>query len=227
MPDLYHFWSSFESQRVRLALSCKGIDWTDHALRYDDDQTFYDLGTARRVPQLVLDSGERLEHSVRILWQADHHFPQGERLVDGRIDTAAWHALLEWRRRVDTILDRLYAPLRPAYRDIAADAETMAAYKAEVAHKYGLSLEALANDRYAGYQQLARLSRLADLARHLSQNRFYTGAISIADLLLTADLFPLQLHDGLSLPVDLMYYLERVQDSCELELRQGLVAEPA
>jgi glutaredoxin 2 len=103
----------------------------------------------------------------------------------------------------------------------------MAAYKAGVANKYGLSLEALANDRYAGYQQLARLSRLTQLARHLSQNRFYTGAISIADLLLTADLFPLQLHDGLSLPVDLMYYLERVQDTCGLDLRRGLVVDPA
>ncbi len=94
-------------------------------------------------------------------------------------------------------------------------------------HRYGLSLEALANDRYAGYQQLERLSRLTELARHLSRNRFYSGAISIADLLLTADLFPLQLHDGLSLPVDLMYYLERVQETCGLDLRQGLVTDLA
>ena len=227
MPDLYHFWSSFESQRVRLLLSCKGVDWTDHALRYDDDQVFFELGTARHVPQLVLDSGERLDDSERILWQADRHFPRGGKLVDGRIDAAAWRALTAWRQRVDTVLDRLYAPLRPAYRDVAADGDILTAYKADVTHKYGLSIEALANDRYAGYQQLERLSRLPELARHLSRNRFYSGAISIADLLLTADLFPLQLHDGLSLPVDLMYYLERVQETCGIDLRQGLVADLA
>ncbi len=208
-------------------LSCKGVDWTDHALRYDDDQTFFELGTARHVPLLVLDSGERLDDSERILWEADRHFPRGEKLVAGRIDAAAWRALIDWRQRVNTILDRLYAPLRPAFRDVAADRDILTAYKADVTHKYGLSVEALANDRYAGYQQLVRLSRLAELARHLSRNRFYTGAISIADLLLTADLFPLQLHDGLSLPVDLMYYLERVQETCGLDLRQGLVMDLA
>jgi len=221
MPSLYHFWSSFESQRLRLALSCKGVDWVDQPLAFDDDETFFELGVARHAPLLILDTGERLDDSTRVLWELDRHFPQGEPLVQGRIDRSAWNALLDWRHRVDPVLARLYAPLRPVCRDIAAHAEHLSAYKVQVERRFGLGVEALANDRYAGFDQLSRLSRLPDLARHLGRNRFYMSDISIADMLLTADLFPLQLHDGLSLPVDLMYYLERVQTKCELDLRQG------
>jgi glutaredoxin 2 len=225
MPRLYHFWSSFESQRLRLALSCKDVHWVDHPVAYDDDETFFELGVARRVPLLILDSGARLDDSARALWELDRHFPQGEPLVRGRLDRDAWNALLDWRRRVEPVLARLYAPLRPVCRDIAANPEHLSAYKVQVERRFGLGVEALANDRYAGFDQLCRLSRLPELARHLGRSRFYLRDISIADMLLTADLFPLQLHDGLSLPVDLMYYLERVQTRCNLDLRQGFTVD--
>lgn len=224
MPTLYHFWSSPSSQRVRLALGYKQISYEDRPLNYEDDETFFELGLARTVPALQLDDGRLLTDSEDILLNIDMLFPDTAPLVGNRLDPAAWSALLDWRHHVHHVLERLYAPIRPAYKDIGEDPLVLAAYKKEVETHFGLSLEALANDRYDGYAQLRQLSRLDELARHLAQRRFYMGEISSADLLLTADLYPVQLHDGISLPIDLMYYLQRVGELCSVPLSGGLLS---
>jgi glutathione S-transferase len=222
---LYHFWSAPQAQRVRLALGYKRIPVEDHALAYDDDETFFELGIARKVPVLRLSDGRILTDSVAILREIDVLFPAAAPLVGERIDPAAWQALLEWRGRVDAILERLHAAARPAYRDIGANAQALAAYKSEVRHRFGMSLEALANDRYAGYSQFDAQTQLGALARHLACAGFYMGGQpSIADMLLAADLYPLQLLDGISLPIDLMYYLARVEAVCATRLDEGLLA---
>ncbi len=223
--DLYFFHSSPASQRLRLALGYKSITVREHALAYFDDETFFELGVAREVPQLKLADGRLLSDSEGILWRMDELFPDAPSLVEGVIDEAAWRALLDWRHGVDSILARLYAPALPAYAEIGADEAAMEDYKAALPRRFGLSAEALANDRYAGYTQLAQQSRLPELARHLSQNGFYMGRISIADMLLTADLYPLQLLDGVALPIDLLYYLQRVERACEVSLSEGLLVK--
>lgn len=221
---LYHFWSALEAQRIRLALSCKGIEFENRPLAYDDDESFFALGVARKVPILRLAGGELLTDSLDILWRIDHLFPNSPQLVTGIIDAANWQALIDWRRRADPILQRLYAPARPAYRDIGGSPETLAAYKAEIRHRFSMTVEELANDRYAGYAQLDSLTRLQALARHLAHNRFYIGRqVSIADMLLAADLYPLQVLDGISLPIDLLYYFARVEEAAHTSLGDGLL----
>lgn len=224
MPTLFHFWSSPASQRVRLALEYKRISYEDHPLDYRNDETFFELGLARTVPILQLDDGRLLTDSSDILFRIDDLFPDTSQLVQNRINLEAWEALLAWRHRVRHVLERLYAPIRPAYRDIGEDSTVLTAYKADVENQFGMPLEALANDRYDGFAQLRQLSRLDELARHLAQSRFYMGDISIADLVLTADLYPIQLHDGLSLPIDMMYYFQRVSEACGASLATGLLA---
>ncbi|QKT03130.1 glutathione S-transferase family protein [Ectothiorhodospiraceae bacterium 2226] len=224
MTTLYHFWSSHEARRVWLALHCKGVSFDDRPLSYDDDDTFFELGVARAVPLLELDEGTRLGDAWDILWRVDELFPQAPALRAEIVDADAWQALRTWRERAEPILARLYAPLAPAYHDVAGHETTLAAYKAEVERRFGMGVEALANDRYAGYEQLARLSRLPELARHLARNGYYLGTLSIADLVLTADLHPLQLLDGVSLPIELMYYFKRVERACGADLGAGLAS---
>lgn len=225
MPTLYHFWSSPVAQRLRLALGYKGVAYDDRPLDYFDDETFFELGTERTVPVLRMSDGTLLTDAMDVLWRIDALFPGTPALVEGCIDAAAWQALLDWRQRVAPILERLYAPALPAYREIGADEAALAAHKTAVKRRFGLSLEELANDRYAGYAQLERETRLKDLARHLAQNRFYMGRMSVADLILTADLFPLQLLDGIALPIDLMYYFPRVIEACGTRLDDGLIVD--
>ncbi len=223
MIALYHFWSSPEAQRVRLALNYKAVEYSDHPIAYDDDESFFELGIARTVPALKLDEGSVLTDSLDILWRIDELFPNTPPLVDERIDAKAWQALLDWRNKCDAVLQRLYAPVRPAYRGIGDDPTALQAYKADVQQHYAMSVEALANDRYDGFAQLDRMTQLKALARHLAKNRFYMGEISIADMLLCADLYPLQVLDGISLPIDLMYYSQRVAQACNLSLEEGLL----
>lgn len=223
MTALYHFWSDPPSQRIRMALHYKGIPYEDYALDYDDDETFFELGIARRVPVLVLDDASLHTDSLSILWQIDKLFPSSKPLVQDKIDAPAWQALIAWREKSDAIFERLYAPVRAAYRGIGDDETRLQAYKHELHRHYGMSLEELANDRYDGYVQLDKTTQLTALSRHLAKQRFYTGQISIADLVLCADIYPVQVLDGVSLPIDLMYFTQRVAQVCGISLEEGLI----
>ncbi len=222
MPELYFFHSSPAAQRLRLALGYKQVAYRPHALAYDDDETFFELGIARTVPVLRLEDGRLLTDSLAVLRRIDELFPDTPPLVDGRIDADGWQALLDWRQGVDAVLSRLHAPVLPAYGEVSADENTLAAYKAHVQHRFGMSVEELANDRYAGFEQLYAMTRMKSLAAHLAHSGYYMGQPSIADMVLTADLYPLQLLDGVSLPLDLMYYFRRVEEACHVALAEDL-----
>ncbi len=224
-PRLFHYWSSMPAQRVRLALAYKGVDHELVALSHDDDATFFELGIAHADLVLCLADGSLHTDSLAILRQLDG-WVGGRPIFDGLVEPAAWQALLDWRLSVEALLVRLYAPVAPAFTDIGGDPAIQAAYKAQTEHRFGMSVEALSNDRYDGFKQFATQSRLAELARHLGRQRFYAGgALSACDLLLACDLFPLQLLDGVTMPLDLMYYIERVEKTCGTSLRDGLIMQ--
>lgn len=223
MTALYYLHHVPESQRVRLALAYKNIAVDAKVPTFDDDAVFFALGRARQVPLLQLDDGTVLTDSLTILARMDALFPAGPPLCDA-IDAAAWDALCRWRAHADPLLQRLYAAAAPAYRGVGDDAAALTAYRAATQARLGVTLEQLANDRYAAFAQLDALTRFKELARTLAARRFYTGAPSIADMLLAADLFPLQVLDGVSLPVDLLYYIARVEACCHATLGAGLLA---
>jgi glutaredoxin 2 len=224
VTTLYYFYSSPESARVRLALNYKQLHYEARPLAFDDDETFFDLGIARQAPVLQLDDGSLLTDSLAILQGLDAWFPGTPPIFQGIVDEGAWAALLAWRKKVDTILQRLQAPALPGYTDIGGDEDSLAAYKSLVQSRFGMTVEELSNDRYAAFAQLDGLTNLKALASHLGQNRYYLGAPSAADMLLAADLYPLQILDGVTMPIDLMYYLQRVEETCRTNLREGLLA---
>lgn len=218
---LFYFPSEIAAHRVRLALGYKQVLYEAIAVAQDDDATFFELGIARAGCVLVA-GGYLLTDTIAILEQADNLLG-GPPLMDGVLPADAWRALLAWRNSIDAILARLYAPVLPAYRDIGASDTTLAAYKASVERRFGMSVEALSNDRYDGFLQLAERSRLSQLAQHLAREKFYYGgSLSAADLIIAADFFPLQLLDGVTLPLDLMYYFERVAQACRTSLRESI-----
>lgn len=211
------------AQRIRLALNYKGANFDSIALDRNDDEVFFELGIAHSPLVLRMDDGAIHTDSLFILEHADAWFG-GTPIFDRVIARDAWQALLDWRASVDAILERLYAPVLPAFEDVGKHDESLAAYKASVVRQFGLSAEALSNDRYAGYVQFAQMSRLPALANHLAEQRFYVGGqLTAADLILACDLFPLQLLDGVTLPLGLMYYIERVEKACGASLREGLL----
>ncbi len=221
LPVLYHFWSDTGSQRVRLALGYKKVSYIDTPLSYLEDEAFFDLGVSRSVPILKMPDTQLKTNVDEILWNIDTLFPTENTLVKGIIDEQAWQALRDWRSKIDAILTRMLAPALLNYVDIAADEESVAAYKRQVLKQYKMSAEALANDRYAAYDQLAQMTNMKALGSHLSQNQFYMGKLSIADVLITADFYPLQCLDGVNLPIDILYYLARVEKACNIDLQQG------
>jgi glutaredoxin 2 len=224
MTTLYYFPHTPQAQRVRLALGAKRVPLDLRSVDWFDDETFFELGIARQSPVLQTADGTLHTDTTTVLAEIDRLFPEKPALRDGIVDDAAWSALLDWRSRVDAVLERLYAPLAPGFHGIGDNPEALADFKAGVRHRFGMTLEELANDRYDGFAQFAKLSRLPDLARHLIQERFYLGQLSIADCMLAADLYPLQMHDGINLPVDMLYYLRRVEEACRVQLNHDWLA---
>ncbi len=218
---LYHFWFEPASERLRLALGAKGIDYELIVPDYDDDETFFEMGLARQAPIVQWDDGRVQADSWTALRDLDQR-GAGTPLF-ASLQEEQWRALRGWREKAGGLLDRLYTPVRPAYRGLGDNAAHLASYKASTAARFGASLEELANDRYGTYAQLDALTQFKDLGAFLAQHRFYARTFSAADIVLTADLFALQLLDGITLPIDIMYYFERVQGVCGVDLRDGLI----
>ncbi len=224
MIRLYHRWSSMDAQKVRLALSYKAVEFCSEPLAQDDDALWFDLGTARADLALLIPEQPIQTDAIAILASLDDQVTAVP-IHNGLVDTQAWQALLAWRDANKNVLMRLYAPVLPAFIDIGANAADLAQYKAYAGRTYGMSVEALSNDRYDGYNQFAAQSHLFELGTHLAKNKFYlNGSFSACDIVLACDLFPLQLLDGVTFPIDLMYYIKRIETICHISLRDGLIS---
>lgn len=219
---LYHTWSSMPAQSVRLALAFKGVPHRAEPFGADADALFFELGIAVGPLVLRLD-GEARTDAEQILMNLDR-WCGGRAIFDGCVPLESWNVLQAWRSRNAPLLERLTAPALPAFADVGGDAGSLAAYKAEIRRRFGVSVEELSNDRYDAYRQLDRVADLRGLARRLAKERlFVSGGPTAADFALACDLFPLQLLDGVTLPIDLMYYIQRVETACRASPREGLL----
>ncbi|MEK8089346.1 glutathione S-transferase N-terminal domain-containing protein [Thermithiobacillus plumbiphilus] len=218
---LYHHWSSPDCMRLRLALGAKGLAYESRPLAYTDFGTPLDLGYDRVLPILEWPDGSRDNQSLTLLLELERRHPEPA-LLDGLVDAAEWQAFLDWHARLAPLLERLIAPVRPGFAEIGGDVEALALYKAECERHFGQIPEALSNDRYDGYRQLEQLGQLRALSSQLARKRFYAGQLSLIDILLTADFQLLRLLDGVTLPLDLMYYFQRVAEACHEDLDAGL-----
>ena len=225
MIKLYHRWSSMPAQQIRMALRFKNIAVDEISLPQQDDDIWFTLGRARADFALQLADGALQTDAITTLHQLDDNLG-GEPIVRGLISNDAWQAVCAWRDNIQHLRDRLYAPILPAFSDIGGTAADLANYKAQVQHQYGMSVEALSNDRYDGFNQLAMQANLIALGKHLAKQRFYlNNRFSACDILIASDLFPLQLLDGVTMPLDLMYYIQRIETTCHTSLRAGLITQ--
>ncbi|WP_308388118.1 glutathione S-transferase [Acidithiobacillus sp. AMEEHan] len=218
-PVLYFHWSDPQALRLRLLLGAKGCSYRAEARPLQDLASAFDLGYSR-LP--VLQMGEqRWTGELSELPDLDAALG-GESLYSGIVEAAEWQAFCQWRQDLDALLQRLVVPVQPAFPEISDDPEDLAYFRQESERLFAQSLEALANDRYGGYQQLAQRGRLTALARLLAKQRFYLGRLSLIDLVLCADFQLLRLLDGVTLPFDLLYYFQRVAESCRVSLDSGM-----
>lgn len=223
MIALYHAWSSMDAQSVRLALRYKGVAHEAIPLDDEHDSLFFELGVAIAPLLLRLDDERVCTDSTVALERLDA-WVGGPPLFEGLVKPHAWNLLQAWLERSGPLLARLSAAALPAFADVGASAERLARAAAEVERRFGMSIEALASDRYEGYRQLERVADLRGLADHLARHRYFTAdTLTAADLILACRLFPLQLLDGVTLPIDLLYYIDRVEKACGASPREGLL----
>ncbi|MGC9239412.1 MAG: glutathione S-transferase [Acidithiobacillus sp.] len=218
---LYFRYADSAGLRLRLLSAWRGLTLRLEPRPLRDLTTAFDLGFAD-LPVLV-DANDRC-------WTGDvESLPE----LDARLSTAPpppalgaeWPAFVAWRAELEPLRQRLLAPILPLYPEISADPEDFDWYRQECERRFGQGPEALANDRYGAYQQLERLGRLRQLSRILAQRKFYLGDASLIDIVLTADFHALRFLDGVTVPIDLLYYFQRVASLCGLSLDSGLEAD--
>lgn len=224
MTTLYHAWSSMPAQSVRLGLAYKNVPHDCIAFGEQADELCFELGIALSPLAIRFDGGGLETDAIPILEALDSRLG-GTPILDGVVDALSWRSFLRWRACIAPLLERLSAPALAAFADIAASDAALAAYKAQVRQRFGMSAEELSNDRYDGFRQFAAAAGLRELSRRLVRDRFYCGRLSAADLILACELFPLQLLDGVCVPMDLMYYIDRVEKACGASPRDGLIAQ--
>lgn len=223
MIVLYHAWSAMDAQSVRLALRYKGAAHQAIPLGDEHDGLFFEHGLAIGPFLLTLDDQRACADPTAALEGLDR-WAGGPCLFDGLVKQEAWNLLHAWLERSGPLLARLTAAVLPAFADVGASPAQLARAAAEVERRFGMGMEALASDRYEGYRQLERVANLRGLARHLARHRYFTaGTLTAADLVLACRLFPLQLLDGVTLPIDLLYYIDRVEKACGASPREGLL----
>lgn len=90
--QLYSFFNSSTSYRVRLALALKGLEYEYHPInlrsgaQYED--AYLELNPAAGVPLLVLDDGTRLSQSLAIITYLDARYPQQRLLPEDALAQA-------------------------------------------------------------------------------------------------------------------------------------------
>lgn len=220
-PTLYHRWSSVEGQMLRMVLGAKGLHWNDHPCALRDQESAFDLGFAE-LPVLVHADGQAQQGKLAELAALDARYPDTPALHSS-IPAAEWEAFVQWRAGLTALGDRLIAPVLPAYEEICGDPEDMEFYRQECERRFQQSIESLANDRYGAYQQLENRGRLRELGKVLAKQRCYTGTLSLIDIVLTADFHLLRLLDGVTIPLDLQYYFQRVAEACGVSLNDGMI----
>jgi glutaredoxin 2 len=198
---------------VRLALGYKGIDAALEAPAYTDAETPVGLAGRKELPVFVDDDGSVVADSWTILGHLEARHPDPP-LFEGVLDEGDWQALRARFAELGPLLDRLVAPALLAFPGLADDAEAAAYYRRQVEARTGTQIEELVNARYSDFGDLQERGRLRELAAMLAKARFFTGQLSAADLLITSELGPLRLSDGIHPPLDLLYYFERVEAAC-------------
>lgn len=205
---------------IRLLLGAKRFAYKQNPRPFQDHETALDLGFAD-LPVFVHSDGRRLAATPGDLVQVDAAL-EGPAVFDGLVPTAEWGAFLEWRQRIAPLLERLIVPVLPVYPEISGDLEDMVFFRQETLRRFGQSVESLANDRYGAYQQMAKVARLGELSAVLARNRFYFWQFTLVDILLVADLQLLRFLDGITIPINLQYYFQRVAQHCQTSLEEGM-----
>lgn len=213
MARLYHYPFCPPAHRVRLALGYKGLAPEVVAPAYSDAETPVALAGRKELPVYVDDDGSVVADSTAILRHLEARHPDPP-LFAGVLDEADWQGLLDRFADLAPLLDRLMAPALLAFPGLADDADAAAYYRRQVAARTGTQMEELVNARYSDFLDLQQRAQLRELAAMLARSRFFTGELSAADLLITSELGPLRLSDGLHPPLDLLYYFERVEAAC-------------
>jgi glutathione S-transferase len=213
VATLYHYPFCPPAHRVRLALAYKGLDPELVAPAYTDVETPVELAGRKELPVYVDDDGTVVADSTAILQHLEARHPDPP-LFHGVLDEADWQGLVGRFNELAPLLDRLVAPALLAFPGLADDADAAGYYRRQVEARTGIQIEELVNARYSDFLDLQERAQLRELGGMLAKARFFTGELSAADLLITSELGPLRLSDGIHPPLDLLYYFERVEAAC-------------
>ncbi|MBV2205675.1 MAG: maleylacetoacetate isomerase [Pseudomonas sp.] len=92
--QLYTFFNSSTSYRVRIALALKGLCYQHHGVNIrvgeQDEQSYLVLNPSASVPLLIDDDGTRVSQSLAIIDYLEHAYPDSPRLLPEVLAQRSW-----------------------------------------------------------------------------------------------------------------------------------------
>ena len=199
----YHYPHCPFCQRVRLLLKLLNFEYEDIVVSYADVKTPTDLIGSKMLPIVVFDDGAVMPESLDLM----HQINQGK-IPEGPLDFAS-SFVFQIPRYFDLILPWFVGN----YQEFQDFPEGATYFQESKESRRGMSFGELKAEAVDIYEENAE-AKLIELVRNLKGDFLEGDQITLADLVLAADLNGLRLVEGITLPIGLLEYMRRVEEAC-------------
>lgn len=216
MIALYHYPHCPFCQRIRLFLGYKNIEYRSVVLPYSDKKTPQELCNSSTLPIMDFGDGLIINESLNIIREIENRFPHPIGFI-GPVES-----VFQWSSMVMVSIPRYFDMLLPAYHkhspeftENPADAEF---FKTTKEQKRGKTFEVLRKESPEIFEHNV-LPVLQDIIEKVEEEFFLMGpTFTVADCVLASDLSGLRLVDEISLPHEIQWYIQRVEQKCQTVL---------
>lgn len=218
---LYHYEHCPFCQRVRLFMGFKNIPYEKIIVSYADKQTPKDLCNSSTLPIFDFGDGMVINESIDIMREIEMRHPNPIGFI-GPVE-----AKLQWASMAVVSLPRYFDILLPAFADFySAEWEKFPEGKehfiASKEKKRGKIFAEIKKETPEIFTNniLPALEEIVDI---VEDEYFLMGpTFSVADCVLAADLSALRTVENITLPQEIISYIERVEKKCRVSLLENL-----
>lgn len=211
----YHYPHCPFCQRVRLVLKAKGIEYENITPSYADEKTPTDLIGKKMLPVIDFGDGKVMGESLDLIKELEKRFPEPEL-------THQWiEPDLDWASNIITRAPKFWDVVLPFCLDDFEGApefdEVGAKYFKEGKEaKRGRTFEDMKKDAVALYNQNLVII-IAEIVDRV-EGGWVGQKFSLADCVLAADMSALRSVRGITIPPQIISYIEKVEDQCGEDL---------
>jgi glutaredoxin 2 len=203
-------------QRVKLFLGYKNIQYENIILPYSDKKTPHELCNSETLPIMDFSNGKVMNESINIIREIEHISPYPIGFI-GPVE-----GFVQWSSTILVSIPKYFDILLPVYYDhykeFSNNQLSSEYFKNQKEKKRNKSFEELKIESPKIFTENI-LPVLEEIIYKVEDEYFLMGpTFSVADCILAADLSGLRLVKNINLPKQIIKYIERVEERCNIKL---------